>query len=63
MIDRTRSVNEAMTVIARRIAERATTINLAPADEIGRMREMVTMSLDQIWPVSQASKPRVSSTG
>jgi len=37
-----------MSIIARRIAERAAAINLAPADEIGPMCEMVTTFLDQM---------------
>jgi hypothetical protein len=41
----TRSANEAMSIIARRIAERTSAINLAPADEIGPMCEMVTTFL------------------
>jgi SAM-dependent methyltransferase len=48
MPNSTRSANEAMSIIARRIAERAAAINLAPADEIGPMCEMVTTFLDQM---------------
>ena len=48
MPNSTRSANEAMSIIARRIAERVAAINLAPADEIGRMCEMVTTFLDQM---------------
>lgn len=54
MIDRTgpmpnstRSASEAMSIIARRIAERAAAY-LAPADEIGPICEMVTTFLDQM---------------
>ena len=43
-----RSANEAMSIIARRIAGRAAAIKLAPADEIGAMCEMVTTFLDQM---------------
>ena len=45
--NRTRSANEAMSIIARRIAERAAAY-LAPADEIRPMCEMVTTFLDQM---------------
>jgi len=48
MPNSTRSANEAMSIITRRIAERAAAINLAPADEIGPMCEMVTTFLDQM---------------
>jgi SAM-dependent methyltransferase len=48
MPNSTRSANEAMSIIARRIAERTAAINLAPADEIGPMCEMVTTFLDQM---------------
>ena len=48
MLNSTRSANQAMSIIARRIAERAAAINLAPADEIGPMCEMVTTFLDQM---------------
>jgi len=48
MPNSTRSANGAMSIIARRIAERAAAINLAPADEIGPMCEMVTTFLDQM---------------
>jgi SAM-dependent methyltransferase len=47
MLDGTRSANEAMSIIAQRIAERAAAINLAPAEEIGLICEMVTTFLDQ----------------
>src|SRR5262245_60755608 len=48
MPNSTSSASEAMAILARRIAERAAAINLAPADEIGPMCEMVTTFLDQI---------------
>src|SRR6516225_5475124 len=48
MLNSTRSANQAMSIIARRIAERTAAINLAPADEIGPMCEMVTTFLDQM---------------
>jgi len=48
MPNSTRSPNEAMSIIARRIAEKAAAINLAPADEIGPICEMVTTFLDQM---------------
>ena len=48
MPNSTRSADEAMSIIARRIAEKAAAINLAPADEIGAMCEMVTTFLDQM---------------
>ena len=48
MPNSTRSANEAMSIIARRIADRAAAINLAPADEIGPMCEMVTTFLGQM---------------
>src|SRR5205823_3635442 len=47
-MNNTSSANETMSIIARRIAERVTAINLAPADEIGPMCEMVTTFLDQM---------------
>ena len=47
MPNSTSSANEAMSIIARRIAERAAAY-LAPADEIGPMCEMVTTFLDQM---------------
>ena len=48
MPNSTRSANEAMSFIARRIAERAAAINLAAPDEIGPMCQMVTTFLDQM---------------
>src|SRR6516225_10879376 len=48
MANSTRSPNEAISIIARRIAEKAAAINLAPADEIGPICEMVTTFLDQM---------------
>src|SRR6516162_11020809 len=48
MPNSTRPANEAMSLIARRIAEKAAAINLAPADEIGPICEMVTTFLDQM---------------
>jgi len=62
MPNSTRSANEAMSIIARRIAERVAAINLAPADEIGRMCEMVTTFLDQMMAGISSTEPRVSST-
>ena len=47
MPNSTSSANEAMSIIARRIAERAAAY-LAPADEVGPMCEMVTTFLDQM---------------
>jgi hypothetical protein len=47
MLNSTRSANEPMAILARRIAERAAAY-LAPADEIGPMYEMVTTCLDQM---------------
>ena len=47
MPNSTRSASEAMSIISRRIAERAAAY-LAPADEIGPMCEMVTTFLDQM---------------
>jgi hypothetical protein len=60
MQNSTRSANEAMSIIARRIAERAAAVNLAPADEIGPMCEMVTTFLDQMMAgisSNEASRP------
>ena len=48
MRNSTKSANEAMSIIAQRIAESAAAINLAPAYEIGPTCEMVTTFLDQM---------------
>jgi hypothetical protein len=48
MLNSTRSASEAVSIIARRTAERAAAINLAPADEIGPVCDMVTTFLDQM---------------
>ena len=44
----TGSANDAMSMIARRIAEKAAAINVGPPDEIGPMCEMVSTFLDQM---------------
>src|SRR6478735_3492367 len=48
MSNSTISANEAMSIIVRRIAEKAAAINLASTDEIGPICEMVTTFLDQM---------------
>ena len=61
MPNSTGSANEAMSINARRIAERTAAINLAPADEIGPMCEMVTTFLDQMMAGISSTESRVSS--
>jgi SAM-dependent methyltransferase len=48
MPDSTRSANGATAIIAQRVSERATAINLTPAGEIGPICDMVTTFLDQM---------------
>jgi SAM-dependent methyltransferase len=48
MPNSTRSASELISVIARRIAERGAAIDVAPADEIERICEIVTTFLDQM---------------
>jgi SAM-dependent methyltransferase len=48
MPNSSRSTSEVLSIIAGRIAERVAAINVAPADEIGPICEMVTTFLDQM---------------